>query len=238
MNIKMRYKGTYLGLLWSVLEPLFIFLILYVVFTSIKDVSKQDDFAIYLIFGVFLYHLFIRGSMNGLVSLKVNSNILTFMNIQKEFFPVVNTGSVLLLMFVQLTVFFILVPIFNFSLSWTIVFLPFLMALFLTLVLGISYILSITYVFFKDIHPIWGVLTYSLIFISPVFWYIQDANGILLEIHKINPLGQLIELGHKIIFGIVPTFEEWIYTTSIVFGILFLGYTIFQKYENKVSEKL
>ena len=82
------------------------------------------------------------------------------------------------------------------------------------------------------------VFSHSLLFISPIFWSIDEVDGILLEIHKINPLGQIIELTHKIIFGEIPPLTEWLYTLGFVLGILFVGYAIFRKLEDKVAEEL
>jgi len=75
-------------------------------------------------------------------------------------------------------------------------------------------------------------------FVSPVFWYIDSAPSILLNIQKINPLGQLIELGHKLVFGQLPSLNDWLYPSIMIFGILFLGYYLFKKFENKVTERI
>ncbi len=235
MNIKLLYKGTYLGFVWAALEPLFMFILLYVVFTSIKA-TPRDDFAIYLITGIMLYHLFIRGTMSGLASLRDNRVVIQSLKVRKEIFPVVTTGSVFLLMFVTLTVFFGLMPVLDFVPSETIILLPVVMALFILLVLGVSYYLSILFAYVKDIQQIWTVFSYALLFVSPIFWYLEDTDGILLEIQKLNPLGQLIEIGHKIVFGQIPSIGEWAYTMIIIFGILFSGYAVFQKYQKRVAE--
>ena len=68
LNLKLRFKGTQLGLVWAVLEPLLMFSILYIVFSTIRN-SNQEFFGIYLITGVMLYQLFSRGTMMGLTSL-------------------------------------------------------------------------------------------------------------------------------------------------------------------------
>jgi len=238
MNIKLRFKGTYLGLIWSVLEPLFIFTILFVVFTSIRD-SPKEDFAIYLIIGVFFYHLFQRGTSGGLVSLTQNAGILKSIKIKKEIFPVVAAGTTVMFVLVELIAIFGLMPIFNFVPPWTIIFFPVVLALFIFLVLGLTYLLSILYIFVRDIQPVWTVITYALLFVSPIFWFVDDVSGILVEIQKINVFGQVIELAHQIIvFGQIPPLSEWIYTSSIILGIFFLGFALFKKLENKVVERV
>jgi len=145
INIKVKHTGSYLGLIWAALEPLLMFLVLYMVFTTIRKQSGPD-FAIYLISGLILYQLFRSGTMGGLNSLKQNSGILNSLNINKELFPTINAGTTFLTLFVNLGVLFALMPIFGFVPSWTLVFLPIILGLFLILVLGVCYILSVVYI--------------------------------------------------------------------------------------------
>ncbi len=238
MNIKLRFKGTYLGLLWAALEPLFMFSILYVVFTNLR-ITTREDFAIYLIVGVLLYHLFSRGTGLGLTSITQNAGLLKSLRTNREIFPVIATGSTCLFLFVQIGVLFGLMPVFDFVPSWTIVFLPIVFGLFLVLVLGASYLLSTLYVYVKDIQPIWNVLVYALFFVSPVLWRLDEVDGILLEIQKINPIGQIIELAHKVVaYGEVPPLNEWLYAAAFVFGILFFGYAVFHRCQSKIVERI
>ncbi|MDH3824248.1 MAG: ABC transporter permease [Nitrosopumilus sp.] len=238
MNIKLRFKGSYLGLIWTGLEPLLMFLILFVVFSSIREVP-EENFGIYLITGVLFYHMFSRGTSTGLVSLKENSSILKSFKIKKELFPVIATVTTCILLFVEIGVLFSLMPVFEFTPGWNIVFLPVLLMLFLILVLGISYILSVLYVYVKDIQPFWTIFVYALLFVSPIFWYTSEVDGILLNIQQINPFGQLVEMAHKIIvFNENPSLLEWISTTIIIFGILFVGFIMFKKLESKIVEQL
>ena len=237
MNVKLRYKGTNLGFFWNVLEPLFTFLVLYIVFTNIRD--RPDDFGIYLLTGIMFYHVFTRGSFTGLGSLRKNRHIITSFNVQKEFFSAVAIGSIVLTTLVEMSVFLVVLLSFNFIPSWTIIFFPLLIIMMLVLVLGLTYFLSILNIYFKDIQPIWGIFIHVVFFISPIFWYVNNVDGILLDIMKINPVGQIIELSHQIVvYGQVPPLNEWLYTTGIILGILFVGYFIFKKYENKVAEEL
>ena len=120
INVKLRYKGTNLGFLWNVLEPLLTFLVLYIVFTSIRD--RPGDFGIYLLTGIMFYHVFTRGSITGLGSLSKNRHIITSFKIQKEFFPAVAIGSIVLTTLVEMIVFLGILITFNFIPSWTIVF--------------------------------------------------------------------------------------------------------------------
>ncbi len=237
INIRIRYKSTYLGLLWAAIEPLLYFIVLYIVFTSIR--SRSDDFAIYLITGIMFFHIFSRGTIGGLISLTTNSSILQSIKVNKEIFPIVATTAAGILAFVSVGVFLGLFPVFQFMPSWTIVLLPIPLLLAIFLILGLSYFLSVVNVFVRDIQNLWQVFVHFFLFFSPIFWTIEEASGILLNIHAINPLGQLIELSHKLVTGNqIPPLNDWLYATSLVAVVFFIGYITFHKLENKITEKI
>ena len=111
------------------------------------------------------------------------------------------------------------------------------------LILGLSYLLSITNVFVRDVQVIWGIFSHTLIFVSPIFWKIEDVKGtggeMLLVIQQINPLGQIIEIAHKLVIdGEIPQLGEWLYTSIFVIAIFLVGYFVFQKLQEKVVEEL
>jgi len=233
MNVKMRYKGTNLGFLWNVLEPLLTFVILYVVFTSIRD--RPDDFGIYLLTGIMLYHVFTRGTMSGIGSLRSNRNIIRIGN---GIFPVISIVSITLTTAVEMAVFLALLPILGFVTSWTIIFFPLVIILMLFLVLGLTLLLSIINVYVRDIQPVWAIVIHALFFVSPIFWYVSNVNELLVDILKINPIGQIIELGHQVVvFGNIPPITDWLYTLAFVAGIFFVGLAIFRKFEIRAVEE-
>jgi len=237
IDIKIRFNNTYFGLFWAAIEPLAYFIVLYLVFSNIRE--SGTDFAIYLITGVMIYHIFARGTSGGLVSLTSNVGILQSVNIKRDFFPIVSTVSTGILAFVDIGVFFALMPVFNFVPSWTIILLPIPLILVLILVLGLSYFLSVINVFVRDIQNIWSIMLHALLFLCPIFWMTDEVGGVLSLIQKINPIGQLIELSHKIVTGgEIPPLSDWLYTTLFVLGIFVVGYVMFHKLQDKIMEDL
>jgi ABC-type polysaccharide/polyol phosphate export permease len=238
LNIKIRYKGTYLGFLWTIIEPLLIFLLLHTVFTGMS-IGVKENFAIYLLSGIVFYHIFSRGTLAGMTSLRSNIGILKSINLQREFFPIASTLTTAILAVIDIAILLALMPVFQFVPNLTMLLIPIPIILLLIFVLGMSYILSIIHIFIKDIQTIWSVIVQTLLFVSPIFWYLSDVSGLLLTIQSINPIGQLIELNHQIIIlGKIPPLSDWLYTSTFVFSILFLGYGIFKKYEKRITEEL
>lgn len=238
INLKIRFQNTYLGFLWGAIEPLLYFIVLYVVFTGIRN-RTEEYFPIYLISGIMIFQIFTRGTSGGAVSLTGNSTILKSLNINKEFFPLVATVAMGILSIMDLAVFFALMPVFHFVPTLTIVLLPIPIFLLMVLILGISYLLSIANVYAKDIQHLWTIFTYALLFVSPIFWYVKDANSILLLIQTINPLGQLIEIVHTLtISNSIPSIQEWVYTSSSIFIIYMVGWFVFRNFKQKIVDEL
>jgi len=148
-----------MGLLWAAIEPLAYFVVLYLVFSTIRD--SGTDFAIYLITGIVFYHIFSRGTSGGLVSLIMNRGILQSVNIRREFFPIVATVAIGILAFVDVGVFFGVMPIFQFVPSWTIILLPIPLILLLVLILGLSFLLSVVNVYIRDISNIFRIRSHK-----------------------------------------------------------------------------
>lgn len=220
------------------LEPALLFIFLHTLFTSIR-IARGEDFAIYLLTGIILYHAFVRGTQNGMMCLRENISIISSLNIRREIFPVVATTTASFFLLVEVAVLFGLMPVFSFIPPWTVVFLPIILGLLILLILGVSYLLSIISVYVRDIQPFWGIFSTAIFFMSPVFWYIDSASGFAIEIQKFNPIGQLIELGHHLIlYGEIPTLNEWLYTAALILGILFFGFAIFQKYQKGILESI
>lgn len=237
MNVKTRFKGTVLGFTWAAIEPLLTFIVLYIVFSNIQ-ITDRPNFGIYLLTGIIFFHIFSRGTANGITSLRNYRGWILSINIRKEFFPVLSVSTTVITTAVEMGVFFALMTFLQFTPGLSILLFPITIILLLLLVLGSSYILSIVNMYIRDVQLFWGILLQALFFMTPIFWYLQDVdNQILLVIHQINPLGQLIELAHSlVVYQKIPPLIDWIYPTVFTISLVFVGYAIFQKYEKKIVE--
>ena len=224
MTIRTRFKGTFLGFTWAAIEPLLTFIVLYIVFTSIK-ITDRSDFGIYLLTGIIFFHIFSRGTINGIASLRNHRGWILSLDIRKEFFPVLSTTATVITALVEIGVFFALMPFLQFVPGVSILLLPIPVILLLFIVLGFSYILSIVNMYIRDILPFWGILLQALFFMTPIFWYLQDVeNPILLTIHQINPLSQIVEIAHNlVVYDKIPPVIDWIYPIVFAIAIVFVG---------------
>lgn len=104
---------------------------------------------------------------------------------------------------------------------------------------GMALILSIVRLYFKDIQSIWGIVVISLIFVTPVFWEVDDMPQDIAQILLLNPVAVIMEMAHEVIlYHTIPNFQDVIYSTVTSFGTLFVGWILFKKIESKIVEKL
>ncbi len=235
--LKNKYQGSYIGFLWIILEPLLILSIMYVVFSTIRA-GAGPDFAVYLLSGIVIFQVFARGTQGGLASLRGNDGILKSMKIKKEIFPVAVTISSSVILMIQLGIFFIIASALSHEFTLSILLLPIPLILLFILILGLSYLFSIIFVYVRDIQPAWSIFSYALFFMSPIFWYVDEVDGLLKNIFHTNPLGMIIELVHNSVFGQVMDLQILVVATVSVLAILFFGFTVFKKVEKDLVQEL
>ncbi len=237
MDLKVKYKGTVFGFIWSVVEPLVQLGVLYIIFSSLR--STDEGFVIYLFSGLIIIHLFSRGTTSGLQSLAMRKTILLSINIPKIIFPISSVMTNVWMFGIELVIFFLFMFGLQIQITSTILFLPIVLLILIILIMGISILLSILRLYFKDIQTLWGILTMSLIFITPVFWHVKDMPENVKEILMLNPLAVLMEMMHKVIlFNTTPSLNEFVYASSLSIGILFGSYIIYKKVEKRIAERL
>lgn len=237
IELKLRYRGAFLGFFWSVLEPLAQLGILYVVFSALR--SADETFVIYLFSGLIMVHLFSRGTNQAMNSLINKKSIIVSLNIPKIIFPFSSLLTNLYMIGIEFVIFFLFIAILGIQISTTILLLPAIVFLLIVFTCGMALILSIVRLYFKDIQSIWGIVVVSLIFITPVFWHVDELPQNISQIFLLNPLAVIMEMGHEVIlYHTIPSFEEAAYSVVTSFATLLVGWILFKKFETKIVEKL
>jgi len=237
IELKLRYRGAFFGFFWSVLEPLAQLGILYLVFSALR--SADETFVIYLFSGLIMVHLFSRGTTQAMNSLINKKSIIVSLNIPKIIFPFSSLLTNLYMIGIEFVIFFLFIAILGVEISTMILLLPAIVFLLIVFTCGMALILSIVRLYFKDIQSIWGIVVVSLIFITPVFWNVNDLPQDISQIFLLNPLAVIMEMGHEVIlYQTIPSFEDAAYSVVTSFATLFVGWILFKKFERKIVEKL
>jgi ABC-2 type transport system permease protein len=196
-ELRTRYQGAVLGLLWSVLEPLLIFGVMYAVFSSVTRFGGDvPHYPAMLLLGIMLYRALFSSTTSRSVTCVVARESL----VRKTQFPriivplsVVLTASLLFAGDVVVLLVFLFIN--GVDPMWTWCLFPVIFLLFLALTIGMSLLLSSLYVHFRDTLRIWGVVTLIFFYGSPIIFPVEAAPSSLREaLFFANPFVPLLEL--------------------------------------------
>jgi len=129
-DLKLRYRNSTLGFLWTILEPLLMLAVLYLVFTNIFK-NQIDDFGMYLLLGIIMWNTLSRGTEISLNSLVGRSGLVTQIYFPKEVLAISATITTFLMLCFEFLVFGIFMIIFQFSAPSTIIVLPLILLLYI-----------------------------------------------------------------------------------------------------------
>lgn len=232
-----RYKGSVLGLAWSFFTPLimltvytFFFSVVFKARWSIEQQSNHAEYAVILFVGLIIHGLFAECINRAPQLIIANANFVKKIIFPLEVLPWIVLGSAL---FNTLISFFILLlaqVILQGHITWTILFVPFIIFPFLLLVMGASWFLAATGVYLRDISQTTGIITSILLFVSPVFYSLSMLPEKIRIIAQLNPLTLIIDESRKVLlFGEMPNFSALAIYCLCSAMVAWLGFYTFQK---------
>lgn len=193
-DFKVRYQGSVLGYAWSLLRPLFLFAVLYVIFVYIIPLGKGvEHYPVYLLTGVMLWNFFSEATNQGLSSVVARGDLIRKINIPRYLLVISTSLSALINLILGLLV-IIIFALFNGvapSLNWFFM-LPLIFELF-ALSVGISFLLSSLFVKFRDIAYIWEVVLQIGFYASAIIFPLSSVPTHLLPWFFLNPVVQIIQ---------------------------------------------
>ena len=199
-NFKLKYTGSVLGYVWSLVKPLAYFGVLYVIFVQLFH-QTQDDFGLQLLLAVVIFNFFAECTSAGLGSIAGNGHL-----IRKATFPlsalVIATSVTALFTFLINLALVLVVALVagKLGLSWRFLAVPPLLVELYVLSLGVGMILATVFVFFRDIGHVWEVISQLLIYACGVVFPAKRVPAGLSHVYFLNPLAQNIEdLRHALI---------------------------------------
>ena len=231
-----RYRGSIMGMLWSLFNPIFMLIIYTFVFSVVfkarwsVDSDSKTEFALMLFAGLMTFNLFAE-CINRAPSLIIsNVNYVKKVVFPLEILSWVTFGSALFHYLVSLMVWLIACVILFGKLEITTLLLPIILAPLVMTTLGLVWLLSSLGVYLRDVSQIIGVLTSVLMFMSPIFYPITALPLEYRYLLSINPLTPAIENARAILFrGQLPDFASLGMSYLIGGIVLFLGFVWFQK---------
>jgi len=237
-DVKLRYKNSFLGFIWTFLEPLLMLMVLFFVFSNIIK-SDIDNYPLYLLLGLIMWYMFSRATNMGLVSLSDRAHIIQKIYIKKEVFVISSCITAFIMMIFEFVVFGVFLAVFQFIPPATIVLLPVILFEIFVLSLGVSFLLSILNVYFKDIRFIWQVVMQAGFFVTPIIYTLDMFPENIRVILELNPMAHIISMSHNLIlYGTPVDINSAYYLLATTTAIFVVGYVVFRKKEAKIVEDL
>ena len=231
-ELKIKYRESILGIIWSLLNPLLISLVMYVVFG--KLFNRGRDFLVYLTVGRIFYSFMSGGTNAAMASVISSGGITKKIYVPKYLFPLSKVTTIFIETMIAVAIIFVIMPIGGISYSWTniFVFLPLVVLFFFTYGLGL--ILATINVFFRDIQHLYTVVLLAWMYSTPIFWPVDLAKGSLLIILKLNPLYYYITMARdSIMDGQLPSLEHFLIGVLFAVVMFVAGNLIFYKNKDK-----
>lgn len=232
-DIKIRYRRSVLGLLWTIVHPVLMMIVMTIVFSNLFR-FEIENFPIYFFTANIMFTFFVESTTNGLYSVLDGSSLIKKVYIPKYMFPLSKVMSGIVNMFFSFIAMLIIMVITKVSFKETMWLTPiavFYIALFST---GISLILSTLMVFFRDIAQLYSVITLAWNYLTPIFYPVSLLGDRMPWILKINPLYHYILFFRNIVlYGNVPTISENITCFLIGFITLLIGLMLFYKKQDR-----
>ena len=241
-EIKRKYSRSYLGVIWSVLNPLLTMVIMTLIFSYMFRRNIQN-FPIYYLTGMLFWNLFQNATSSSLTALVDNRTLLLKVKLPKQTFILSRVYTALVNFLYSCIAFTLIYMVYvirgKLVLSWAILLFPVDVLFSLMFATGIGYALSIAYVFFADMRYLYSVLLHFWMFMCALFYPVTRLPIYLRYAIGYNPVYVSIVIARRIFLeAAVPELTLWIKLVVYGVGSLALGYWIFKKNENKVMASM
>jgi ABC-type polysaccharide/polyol phosphate export permease len=235
-ELKVRYKRSVLGLLWTMLNPLLLMVVYTVVFATIMRTAERN-FAIFVLSGLLPWLFFSVSLVQGLNSIIANQELIRKIRIPQAVFPLSVVGSNLVNFTLSLLPLLLLMAVLRQPISPALLFLPLAMLILAIFTTGATLLLATFTVFFRDVRHLTEVLLQMLLYLSPVFYDLQVLPQrdvwwfhALQLVLRLNPLSYLFALVRDPIFyGRLPAAQVVGVAIAAAALLLVIGFAVFQR---------
>jgi ABC-2 type transport system permease protein len=246
-DFKLKFFGSFLGYLWQVMNPLLLFGVLFIVFS----VGLELDAGVHfypeaLLLGIILYSFFNEATSQAVRALMLRESLVRKVDFPRLAVPLATVMTAVFNLALNLipVVIFYLAAGGSPRLSWLGV--PLVMAALVLLAFGLAMFLSVAFVRFRDIEPIWGVVLQMMFYASGVFFLLTDFSQLLRDIALCNPFAFLLaEARHLFIdpswaspFDAMSSPWLAVVPLSMIVAAPILGFLVFRREAPKVAEDL
>lgn len=233
-DIKLKYRRSYLGYLWSILNPLMLMMVLVIVFSNLFRFDIPN-FPLYLISGQVIFSFMVEATNMSVWSITGNATLLKKTYVPKYIFTLSKVGSSLVNLLFSLGALLLVMLFTQADFSWNLLFFPVVILQVFIFSLGLGLWLAAITVFFRDIQYLWSVFVSMWMYLTPLFYPISIIPEEYQTLYKTaNPMYWYIEQFRDIVlYAKFPESNSIFMGLLVSIGILILGAWYFNKKQDE-----
>lgn len=233
-DVKLKYRRSYLGYLWSILNPLILMVVQVIVFSSVFRFDTPN-YPLYLISGQTIFNFMIEATNSSVWSVTGNASLIKKTYVPKYIFTISKAGSALVNLIFSLGALLLVMVITNTEFSWNLLFFPVIILQVFIFSLGLGLWLAAITVFFRDIQYLWGVFISMWMYLTPLFY---PASIIPEEYRSLyqnaNPMyGYIEQFRDIVLYAEFPQADSILIGFTTAFTMLILGAWYFNKKQDE-----
>ncbi|NMC63905.1 MAG: ABC transporter permease [SAR324 cluster bacterium] len=237
-HLSSRYRGSILGFLWSILNPLFLMLVYTLVFRYYMRFD-QPNYAIFLFVGLLPWLWFASALQEATSSIAGSGHLITKSMFPAHVLPLVSILVNFVNFLLSLPLLFIFMLFSGLTFHWTLLLLPLVLFLQLIFLYGASLALSSLNVYFRDVQHLLGNILTFVFFLCPIIYPPEAVPAKLKFTLVLNPLAAMTTFYHDLILeGKLPPLNTVVYVCAWIGMLLIIGHLIYERYKESFAEAL
>ena len=237
-EIKRKYARSYLGILWSVLNPLLSMAVMSAIFSTMFKRSIEN-FPIYYLTGMIIWQLFTNATSTAITALVDNKQLLIKVKMPMQVFTLSRVYTALVNFGYSFIAYIAFLIIFRIQPSVTMIAIIPIIALALVFSTGLSMLLSTAYVFFGDIKHLYGIILTMWMYMSALFYPVSSLSGLMAKLVQENPMYCFIASAREcMMYGTFPGTGLWLRMILWAGTIFIAGQLFFSKMKNDIMQRV
>jgi lipopolysaccharide transport system permease protein len=232
-EIRIRYKQSFLGAAWAVLQPLSMMLVFTTVFSVLARLPSDGiPYPVFSYSALLPWTFFVTSVNFGSNSLITNLNLVTKTYFPREILPIGSIGAGFFDYLIAAIIFLALLLFYRMPLNWTVLWLPVILGTQILLTLGVTLLTSALTVFYRDVRFLVPLGLQIWMFATPIIYPASLVPDRFRAIYMLNPMAGIIDSYRKVfLYGTNPTWSYFGVSLLVAVGIYLGGYTVFKKLE-------
>lgn len=236
-NLKLKYKQSILGFLWSLITPLVYLVIFNFVFS--QAFMGIENYSLYVLIGLVFWQFFSNATNQTIQSFVANGGIIKTLNVPINVFPIASVGTEVVSLLLTFIPFLALMIFFGLIFSWHFVLLVPAIVLFGLASYGLGTLLGVLNVYLRDVSILWSTINPALFYLTPIAYDDSIVPESYLPYIKANPLYHYFDLFRDILYrNQAPAIDDWLVTTGITLATLLLGLCVLKVLEKGIVSNI